>query len=431
MSKKKVNGSINNVSGETETESRETETEEKMEKMEEEAIPYLRDMVTKPTSRLSQFDNSRLQFDPETTEGKTWKEMKKGNEQQRHIVYTKGGRLPDIYAYVKEHDGIPTDERSVNPERFVSNYTFDPHTYTMLEALNARVSLIEKSIGASHIIQATPIANLVSLDMASKNSIKVVYDKWISLMEYIANQLHGRRLDELFWAIDKNVFNNYFLEKSEFVFRFIGTPDEYANVDDRYTKKAWVYDRDPITNTHLHSQDKEYVHHHITDREIYIFYLLHEIREMSNSISNKDDEIKLWNMHSLIGGADSHSIPVTTSEIDNTQGTVGSLITSQDQRHRYLGGNRILFNTIVDTGVVKRLRNAIHKAEGDPVLMVCIILVHAMLHLKCSLTYGTDPTGPTRHTKKSFVEEVIRHVPPVLYGHPMLPLVTLNEQNVE
>lgn len=316
-----------------------------------------------------------------------------------------------------KNDGIVPNERYTNAKGFVGNYKFDPHTYTMLEALCRRIDLIEKSIGASNIIEATPVANLVSLDMASKNSINSIYNRWIAFMEHITQQLHGRRFDELFWAADKNLFDNYFTEKSYRV-KFVGTPEEYRNVDPRYVKEAWAYDRNG--EALLHPQDREYVQYYLdeNEKEIYLFYLVGEIQKLTAEVGIDSDERIIPSEHSLISGLDSYSLPVLHD----------TLTIQRDQRHRYLGGHRILFNTTVDTRMLERLQDSIYRAGNTPLLMVGIILVHAMIHVKCRLMYGIEATGPTRHTQKRFVEEIIRHVPPALFGHPMLPLITFSEK---
>lgn len=251
--------------------------------------------------------------------------------------------------------------------------------------------------------------------MSSKNSINTIYSKWITYMEHIAQKLPNRQFVDLFWVTDKYVFDGYFA-KTEYKFHFVGTPDEYKKVESRYMRDAWAYDRNATTNALLYPQDKEYIHHYVASSgDIYIFYLLEEIQEVTSNIARDD----LSQEHSLICGLDAQSIPVLHD----------TLTIQSDQRHRYLGGHRLLFNTTVDTRILNRLQESIYRAGNTPLLIVCIMLVHAMLHLKCRLMYGIEPTGSTRHTKKRFVEEVIRHVPPALFGHSLLPIVTLREED--
>lgn len=341
------------------------------------------------------------------------------SKDRTHIIETSGGALPEIYAYVPKNDGMLANERYTNTKGFVDNYKFDPHTFSILDALCRRLDLIEKSIGASNIIEATPVANLVSLDIASKNSINSIYNRWITFMEYIAQQMQSRRFDDLFWAADKNLFNDFFAEKS-YRIKFVGSEEEYRNVDPRYVKEAWAYDRNG--EVLLHPQDREYVQYYLNDneKEIYLFYLVKEIQNLTEKVT-PNDRLILSGQHSLISGLDSHSLPVLHD----------TLTIQRDERHRYLGGHRILFNTTVDTNTLDRLQDSIYRAGNTPLLMVCIILVHAMIHVKCRLTYGIEAIGNTRHTQKRFVEEIIRHVPPALFGHPMLPLITFKESNEE
>ena len=347
---------------------------------------------------------------------------------QSHIVKTSAGYLPEFYAYTKKHDGIIRDERRVNSKHFVDNYTFDPRTYSLFRTLCKRLDLIERSVGAANVLEIRPISNLVSIDLASKNSINTIYKRWIDFMQYIAHQLNGRRFEQLFWAADKYIFQEYFAKKiqsEEYTYLFIGTKKEYDAVENRYVKEAWAYDRNERKQL-LYPTDKEYVHHYIDFKEkrIFLFYLLEEIQQIAKSNSNidffsseKKEEPQQEGKSALV---ESHETCAVSDEFLN-----------RDLRRRYLGGRRILFDTILDSGIVENLKRNVRDAGNSPLLTTCIILVHAMIHLKCRIVYGIEPTGPTRHSHKRFVEEVIRHIPSVLFGHPVLPLITVTMDNLE
>ena len=62
---------------------------------------------------------------------------------------------------------------------------------------------------------------------------------------------------------------------------------------------------------------------------------------------------------------------------------------------------------------------------GMPALNICVIIVHAMIHLKCLLEKNILPTEKMRHSNKHLIEEVLKHISSTLFGHPMLPIVTL------
>ena len=363
---------------------------------------------------------------------------------QSHIVKTSAGRLPEFYAYTKKRDGILRNERDVNPKHFVDNYSFDPQTYSLLTTLCKRLDLIERSIGAANVLEIRPISNLVSIDLASKNSINTIYRRWINFMQYIAHQLNGRRFEQLFWAADKHVFQEYFsnkIQSEEYTYLFIGTEKEYDTVEKRYVKEAWAYDRNEKTKQLLYPTDREYVHHYIDfkEKKIFLFYLLEEIQQVAKA-SSTTFSFPLPSPSSLEPHLQSASdsreeIERKKSALVESHETcaVSDEFLNRDLRRKYLGGRRILFDTIIDAGILENLKRNVRDAGNSPLLTTCIILVHAMIHLKCRIVYGIDPTGPVRHSHKRFIEEIIRHIPSVLYGHPVLPslMVTMDDRIID
>ena len=314
-----------------------------------------------------------------------------------------GGPLPPSFAYDKNRDG----KQHKTENSYIGNLTYDH--MNEIQALSRRLDFIERSLGYSNITEITPVSALLSSDLASEDAIRNVYNNWSSFMEYIAQQLNTRHFKDLFWTADKFLFNHYFKNKS-LTYRFIGTPEEYETIDPQTVSNAIAHDRyEESPHALRFPSDNEFIQYHV-DKDnnlIYIFYRLEEIRQNADPPASIDDV-------PIVSGLDSYSIFVHNNPL-----------TIDDRRHHILGTHRgILYNTIIDTTTYERMKNAILKAGNKTILAVCIILLHAMVHLKCTLEYGEPHTHIHRHSKLNFVTEIIRIIPPALFGHPYLPIIT-------
>ena len=204
-------------------------------------------------------------------------------------------------------------------------------------------------------------------------------------MNFIARQLNNRSFQSLFWATDKYIFQDYF-KNSPYEY-------EFTRQDD------------------INESDDEKLIRHIAkeDMKIQIYYNGIKIREKVQSVTDYPYENS---NKSLIGGIDTQTIPIS------------EMHPQKDRRNRLLGSHRILYNTVVDTATLRTLKAGVNEAGKDELLNLCILLLHAMLHLKCLVAHGD---ACFNHSNRKFVTEIIRHVPPVFYGHPLLPIITLSD----
>ena len=295
--------------------------------------------------------------------------------------------MSHTHVYDRWRDGYASgNEAQQNPRGYVDDLKVsDPEIYSFLHAFDARLRNIERCLGPSSVVQATPISHLVCMDITSRDSIRRVYDLWIDYMNFIARQLDNRSFASLFWATDKYIFQDFF-QNSSFGYEFIKKDD--TDNDD----------------------DEKIIHHCLKETKIQIYYNVDKIHQKAKSVIDYQYD----NDNSLIGGVDTQTIPIS------------AMHPQKDRRIRLLGSHRILYNTVVDTTTLRALKASVNEAGKDALLNVCLLLLHAMLHVKCFLSYGD---ACFNHSNRKFVTEIIQHVPPVFYGHPLLPIITLSEKN--
>ena len=281
-----------------------------------------------------------------------------------------------------------------------------------IDVLSKRLTDIENALSSTNIVKATPIISVISGDMNCLNYINKICTNWINYMSYIGNNNSAAmcNVDHLFWILDHFIFEDYFLQlKNQYQFHFISI-DTIVNITEEQNKLV----KEALEGRDL--QNKEYVVTLIKNSNIYIFYFFEELYKLCNTntmmnINNNDNNIQLKNnrLHpsisldnSLIGNLDSKFI-----HMDNNNNL-------NDKRYRVIGSRRPYFNSLIDISNMNKLNSTLY-GLNPALLNLSLIIVHAMLHLKCN----------KKEHDSSFMKQLMNYIPSVFFGHPMVPLWTL------
>lgn len=360
-----------------------------------------------------------------TSERKSEQNRRKSQQQQQQqqrryripFVKTAGGLLPSSDAYRVNRDGhIKNEKNHFNRDVYIDDYDLEERT--RIARVERRLQYIEECLGKSNIIKAEPITALIYTHESAQFIINKVYHNWIRFMGHVAQQLMSRTIENLFGAADQYLFEGWFeiqknLRSPPLNYHFIDYKENVLEVNKEILNLALEGDRDQNGKL-LYPQDCEYINLYLdnTTNNVYIFY---SINELINIYKTKTDDDKNYinkdNDRSLVSGLDAYSL----------------VMPGADKRYKVLGSHRILYNTFVNMSNGEMFNTSLN-GMGMSALNVCVIIVHAMIHLKCLLDKNILPTEKMRHSNKHFIEEVIKHVPSTLFGHPMLPIVTFKDQ---
>lgn len=337
------------------------------------------------------------------------KEEKEEEEINKDFIQTAVGSLcsKDSYHY---SDGHKKNEKYLNSSNYIDDYNLSE--LTQLHRIERRLQYIEESLGNTQIIEATPIAALIYVHESANFAMNKVYDNWIRFMNYIAQQLKTKTVENLFWTADEYIFEFFFKNKTTILkyyfidFEIMKSVPEFNSI----IKLALEGDRNLLDGKLINPQDNEYIHVYFdnSNQTIFIFYSEQELQNLYKSTDKIESSSN--NNHSLISGLDSYSLPISHNN-------------RIDKRFKVLGAHRILYNTYINASTGKIFNTSL-QGMGISALNICVILIHAMLHLKCLLEKNISPIENMRHSNKSFITEVIKYLPSTLYGHPMLPIVT-------
>ena len=265
--------------------------------------------------------------------------------------------------------------------------------YGVIGALDYRLRQIEKCLGQSNnALAITPVINLICNDTTSRDTVHGVYGNWIEYMRFIARKIDRPSFLELFQAADQYIFTNFFKDSS---YEIVPTKKEDLEEQQDEKNREWFQHRVDVT-----------------EKRIYVFYDVRAIVQRAGQCTSYDYATN----QSLIAGVDTSSIPVDTE-----------MRPARDRRQRLMGAHRILYNTVIDTATLATLKESVNDAGKEPLLGVCLMIIHGMLHMKCAVNFDDQCLD---HSSRRFVTEVIRHVPPALYGHPLLPVMTYREEEV-
>ena len=171
----------------------------------------------------------------------------------------------------------------------------------------------------------------------------------------------------------------------------------------------------------------------VIDKEnIYSYYFPEELAEICNIKYGKNHkcyDMQLLNNENFFHKKMHPCLSTNKSvidQIDNKGLCVGvsddgKKLINKDRRFVVLGAERPLFNTTVEISALNSLNNCLYNI-GDIVLNYTIIIFHSMLHLKCFIDSNTDYG---RDHDEKFLFQLINYTPSALFGHSLLPPVTL------
>ena len=313
-------------------------------------------------------------------------------------------------------------EKRVNPKNYITDMKrrkhnhWDEDNYRLrLSILEARLKKIYDSLEFSNVIKATPIITFVYSKDTKKSHdyILAIYNKWINYLSLGCRNSQGLNFTDIFHNIDYYIFNNYF--------------KEYAKHNKLDIIVISNNNNNVINNGD--NENKEYVSIVIEGNKIvarYVPEVLIRVCEDSNNNNNNNNnqrnDMQLTNnLHShlsknksLIDQLDNRGMFVKFSPNKRR-------LINDDRRFVILGSERPLFNTTVITPALNNLNNTLHNIGAAP-LNFSIPIFHAMLHLRCFIETGSYSLD---HDVR-FIQELLNFTPSVLFGHSLLPNVTIS-----
>ena len=324
-----------------------------------------------------------------------------------------------------------------------------------LDILSERLKTIEKSLASSGIIKITPLVSLISTDVDCLQKINQSCIKWIEYITKVANDNHiNYNIISLFWKLDEYIFDRYFsnLIQTNYFIEFIDYQQIMKLIDNN--KETMELNEDIIQmykqileeiiakNRYDNMElivppNKEYISFLIKEKHIFIGFFYDEIHEIINTNNVHEKKIheeeeddfhfsdrklhpSLSLENAIIGDVDSNSIPVkTAAAAANNSFEISDL---KDKRYNIIYNKRPLYNTTIDAVYINKLNSSLYRFS--PVLLnLSLIIFHVMIHIKCNLINREDAT--IKDHGSVFLKEIIKYLPSVLYGHPVLPNFTL------
>ena len=322
-------------------------------------------------------------------------------------------------------------------KRFIHDKSIDhPDNLRLrLSILEAQVEKLYSALEYSNVIKATPIVSLVYSNDTKKchDYVSIIYNKWIRYLSVGCKIKDGIRLSNIFYNIDYYIFNGFFekyMKYNNLQLEIIDDPncmvDEYESrqrnrefvsikmeggnkkIVARFVSKALQSVCSAETKENFFSNNNN---NNNNDKDF-----------SNNNNNNNQNDIQLDNkLHnhlsknkSLIDQLDNRGIFVNFSSNN-------SRLINQDRRFVILGSERPLFNTTVFTSELNNLNNALHNT-GASLLNYSLVIFHAMLHLKCFIETGNYSFDHN----VTFIQELINFTPSVLFGHFLLPPVSIS-----
>lgn len=276
-----------------------------------------------------------------------------------------------------------------------------------LAVLEAKVDKIYRALNFNNIVKATPIASLVYSDVKKCHDyVSGIYDKWIAYLTSMArgNKM-GLTISGFYSNIDFYIFNNFFHDygkKRNLTLSTQSVP-EYKDVD---------------------YKNREFLKVEETNSSISITYSPASLQAACSARGAPGDG-KEFNFGgsiaqdcmtkdvNVIDQIDRRGIPVSIAGRNKLVNT--------DKRFIILGSERPLFNTTVKTSQMKNLNETLHNV-GEELLNYSLIIFHALLHFKCFIEHGDE----SKDHDTAFILEYINYTPSALFGHHLLPPVTIS-----
>ena len=306
-----------------------------------------------------------------------------------------------------------------------------------INVLSQRLNVLENVVlSTNKIIKAKPILSIISGDINCLNKINNIYEKWI---QYISNTAHNTDINynvlKLFWELDKYIFNDYFSSLNQYIFEF-----ESVNLEKKqYTDEQYNIIKRTLSKNRnndfklLYPHHKEYISTFIIENRIFLFYFEDELYEIiNNNNNNKQQQVKDFQFSdgqihpNLSFDKDvTGEIEMNVMKFKKEEEKADSLLEFSnfvDKRQLILQNKTPLYNTLVDVEILNKLNSTLFRFS--PVLInLSLIIFHAMLHIKRDLS--NDNVVVDHRHDSLFTKEYLNYTPSALYGHSMLPMLTL------
>ena len=327
---------------------------------------------------------------------------------------------------------------------FIGNYTLnndDNDLRSKIELLSSRLKVIEDALSPSVIIKAKPIMSVIMGDINCMNKFNKIYDNWIKYMSNTANSNDiSYNINSLFWQLDEYIFNKYFLtlkDKYSYIFEFVNVQQNntYSENQLKLIQEIFLKDR----NEHykiLYPHQKEYISTQILKNRVFLMYIEKELYHIcknyvttnnnSNDIQFSSEKLHpaLCLNNSVIGNTELDTFKM---EKDNINNDTFNFPLDRDKRQIIIKNTKPLYNTLVDVDILDKLNSTLYKY--NPALFnLSLIVFHAMLHIKKDIINQTSTYDPSSPHDELFVKEYINYTPSALYGHPMIPPLTLSNK---
>ena len=320
------------------------------------------------------------------------------------------------------------NERRVNGENYIGNlkrkkyYHNSDEIKIRLSILEAQVEKLYNALEFSNVIKATPIISLVYANDNPKKChdfVTVIYDKWIAYLTEGCQSPTGLNFLDIFHNIDRYIFDNYFKEyvqNHNLEMKVVPILDNKNNHN--LDNNIEGYDSNNEFVSIVLENDKIIARYN--QRDLSRVCTNERINNENGNNNNNPNDVQLTNpLHphlsknkSLIDQIDKRGVFVN---FNNRR------LVNEDRRFVILGSERPLFNTTVFTSSLNNLNDALHNT-GAPPLNFSITIFHAMLHLKCFLEKGNY----CYDHDVNFISELINFTPSVLFGHFLLPPVSIS-----
>ena len=312
-------------------------------------------------------------------------------------------------------------------KRFFRDKSFDhPDNIRLrLSILEAQVEKLYNALEFSNVIKATPIVSLVYSNDTKKchDYVSIIYNKWITYLSVGCKINDGIRLSNIFHNLDYYIFNGFFekyMKYNNLQLEIIDDPTCMVDDESRQRNREFVSIKMEGGNK-IVTRFASKVLQSVCSSENKENFFNSNDNDSNNNNNQNDIQLDNNKLHShlsknksLIDQLDNRGIFVNFSSNN-------SRLINQDRRFVILGSERPLFNTTVFTSDLNNLNNALHNM-GASLLNYSLVIFHSMLHLKCFIETGNYSFDHN----VTFIQELINFTPSVLFGHFLLPPVSIS-----
>ena len=196
----------------------------------------------------------------------------------------------------------------------------------------------------------------------------------------------------------------------------------------------------------LYPHHKEYISTTTINNRIFLVYFDHELFKVvnydyNNNNNNNNDDYQFYEKqihpdisfkNDVTGEIEMNVINLRKNgKVDNNKKDDSfELSNVADKRQLILQNKRPLYNTLVDIKILNKLNSTLYRF--NPVFLnLSLITFHAMLHIKTDMCFKNKEENESYYNPCSphnsvFMREYLNHTPSALYGHVMIPPLTLS-----